>query len=174
MIPRKRKSQPSYPEINLGGKVVIGQNEVRTIQWNSPKMLRWFLNEKAKVGDDVSVKIVVKRPKRTDEQNSFLHVYLDLISIPSGHTMDELKAWYKSAFLSQGISEVFGHQTRVVDSSADLNISEFCELMNKIEEATGIPIPDPSHFNLPLTHDEFGKLKLKQKEVYSKLTATII
>jgi len=167
------KTQPKYPEINISGKVVesfdINAPKVRKIVWNAPRLIQWFLQEKAKLGDNISAKFTVKRPKRSEEQNNFFHLYLSLISISSGHTIRELKGWYKGKFLSQGISEVFGDKVRVVKSSAELNISEFCELVNLIEEFTGIPTPDPKMFNVPLTHDEYGKLKVKQKEDYQTM-----
>lgn len=172
MIPKKNKSKPSYPTIHLAGKPV-NLGDRMGIAWNAPKLLQWFLKEKCNGATDISVTLIAKKPKRTDEQNSFFHVYLDLISISSGHTMDELKAWYKGKFLSKGIAEVFGDKTRIVKSSADLNISEFAELMNQIEEVTSIPIPDPSPFNIALTRDEYGKLKAKQNETYLKMKAKI-
>lgn len=170
--PNKKRTAPTYHSIVLAGRVVqtgfVAENK-RDIRWNAPQYLQWFLKEKAKIGDVISAKFVCRRPKRTEEQNSFFHVYLSLISISSGHSMKELKSWYKGKFLTKGISEVFGEKTRVVESSADLNISEFCELMNKIEEATNIPIPDPTPFSLPLSLDEFGKLKYVQRETYRKM-----
>ncbi len=158
-----------YPRIVVAG-VVVQEGEKRTIKLNAPKMVQWFLFEKCKVGDDISMLIKAKRPTRTEQQNNYFHLYLSLISLSSGHTMKELKNWYKGRFLSEGITEVFGDKTRIVKSSADLNISEFAELMNRIEETVKIPLPDPAPFKLPLFLDEYKKLKVKQTEAYSKMT----
>ena len=87
--------------------------------------------------------------------------------------MDELKAWVREEILSEGVSEVYGDKVHIAKSSADLNMSEFCEMMNTVEERTGIPIPDPGPFNMPLSLDEYGHLKIIQKEHYETLESKI-
>jgi hypothetical protein len=171
---KKDKSHPSHKKINLGGKVaekIIDGRSFRTILWNSPALYQHFLKEECKIGDDISAGLTSGRPKRTTSQNDFYHLYLSLISKSSGHSLIELKAWVRGKILAVGITEVFGDKTRVTKSSADLNISEFCEMMNKIQDITTIPIPDPAPFKLPLTWDEYGHLKAIQDEKYKKLTA---
>jgi len=143
------------------------------ILFNSKPLYRHFLKEYCKVGDDVSIEIVCKRPKRSESQNAFYHVYLSLIELSSGHTIKELKRWVVETILSEGVSEIFGDMVRVTSSSSDLNISEFCEMMNKVEEKTGIPIPDPTPFSLPLTFDEYGKLKATQTKKYQNMQSKI-
>ena len=162
---KKKKSFPSHKKINLTGKVVMKDGKLATTLISQP-LYQHFLNTYCKVGDDISVTFTAKRPKRSDSQNNFYHLYLDLVSLSCGHTMNELKAWVRETILGKGISEVFGEKIRMVGSSADCNISEFISMMNEIEEKTGIEIPDPAPFNLPLTFDEYGRLKKIQKEDY--------
>mgnify|MGYP003394733796 CR=1 FL=1 len=172
--PKRNRSLPTHHKINLAGKVVRNPDfekdgQEMKITLLAPQLYRHFIKTYCKLGDDISMEVVNKRPKRTESQNSFYHVYLDLISLSSGHTMQELKQWVKDTILSKGITEVFGTKIRVTDSSAELNISEFAEMMERIKELTGIPIPDPAPFNLPLTFDEYGKLKVLQKEKYQSM-----
>ena len=44
-------------------------------------------------------------------------------------------------------------------------------MMNTVMDRTGVPIPDPAPFNLPLSYDEYGKLREAQKEEYKKVVA---
>lgn len=113
--------------------------------------------------------ITAKRPKRSANQNSFFFVYLDLISLSCGHTVEELHRWVKDKILGKGITEVFGTEVRMVGETSDLNISEFCEMMNRVHEETDIPLPDPEPFNLPMTLDEYGELKINQSIKYSQM-----
>lgn len=155
----------------MAGKVVLGEHGKKVVQWNSSKLYQYFLQEKCRLGDDISAQFTNKRPKRSVNQNNYLHLYLSLIKESCGQPMNALKAWVKGRFLSQGISEVFGDKVRIVKSTSELSISEFAELLNRIEEVTEIPLPDPEPFNLPMTLDEYGKLKYEQKQTYRKMVA---
>lgn len=173
-MPYKRKYNPSHKTVQLGGKVVEVEKDGKKklkVQINAPILYDHFLKTYAKPGDLVSMGVTLRRPKRSENQNSFYHVYLGLIELSSGHSVDELKSWVNEDILGKGISEVFGHTTRIVGHSSDLNMSEFCEMMNTVMERTGVPIPDPEPFNLPLSFDEYGKLKEQQKNTYEKIKA---
>lgn len=165
---KRKKSVPTYPSQTIAGKVVL-ESGVNQIQYNAPRVLRHFLNTKCKVGDDVTITITRKRATRTLQQNSYYHMYVDLISLSSGHSNEEIHAWAKGKILSKGITEVFGDKVRIVESTTALGISEFCEFVNRLEELTGVPLPDPEPFNLPLTWDEHKKLKLEQRKKYQKV-----
>lgn len=169
---QKKKTYPSHESVGLAGKIVLEDGKLRP-KLNSPVLLNHFLQTYCKIGDDFSMLITNKKPKRSIAQNSFYHLYLSLISISSGNTVEELKAWVKDTILLKGISEVFGDSVRITDSSANLSISEFTEMMNRIEDKTEIPIPDPEPFNIPLTLLESGKLKEIQKQKYKSLKSNI-
>jgi hypothetical protein len=166
--PRQKKSRPSHKKVHLGG-VVVSKNGELTVKLNASDYMRHFLKTYAHVGDDVSMLLELRRPLRSQSQNNYWHVYLSLVSLSTGHTIEELKAYVQETILSRGVREVFGESVRIVKSSSDLNISEFVEMVNTFEETTGIPLPDPKPFNLPLTYDEYGHLKLLQTEKYSKM-----
>lgn len=168
------RTSPSHKKINLVGKVAEKEFEgktVRVISFNSFLMYQHFLKEECKVGDDIFVELTSQRPKRSLAQNSFFHVYLGLIGKSSGYTIKELKCWVKEHILDKGITEVFNDETMIVDDTSELNIPEFIEMMNRIQEETEIPIPDPKPFGLALTFDEYGKLKKAQDEKYSQMKA---
>lgn len=168
----KSKTYPTNKKIQLAGIVVEKAGKLKGRLF-SPEMLDHFYQTHCHEGDHISIEVKNRRPKRSVAQNSFYHVYLSLIEFSSGFTMNELKAWVREHILGKGITEVFGDKTRVVGSSADLNISEFVEMMNTIHERTDIPVPDPTAFGLPMTLDEYGKLKDKQKETYKAMKPKI-
>ncbi len=169
-MPPKKKSVPSHKKVNLNGVISMVDEELK-VSLLAPQLYRHFLKTYCKVGDKVQMIITTQRPSRTQSQNNFYHVYLSLIALSSGHTIKELKAWVRGKILGKGITEIYGDKVRITESSADLNINEFCEMMNRIEEITKIPIPDPTPFNVSLTWDEHKKLKVKQTEKYRGMKA---
>lgn len=157
----------------MSGKVAALKDDELGIVLNAKPLLRHFLKTYAHAGDWATMTIELKRPKRSANQNNFYHLYLSLVALSSGHTLLELKAWVRETILAHGVSEVYGETVRVTKSSADLNISEFAEMINTLEEKTGIPIPDPAPFNLPLTQDEYGRLRYDQSEKYREMKPKI-
>lgn len=169
---KRKKSYPSHKNVHLLGRVVEVEVEGikrKKAKLNAPQYLDFFLDKHARLNDHILMVLTIKKPLRTAAQNNFLFVYLDLISLTSGHTVEELHMWVDDHILGQGITEVFGTTVRKVGHTSELNISEFCEMMNRVHEETDIPIPDPAPFKLPLTLDEYGKLKIDQRINYSKM-----
>lgn len=165
---QKQKSYPTYESQHFTATVrqVDGKNRIAI---SDEKGYSYFLNQKCKTGDNVSVYITNKKPKRSDLQNRYFHEYLSLISLSCGHTVDELKTWVKGKFLSKGITEVFGEKVRKVRSTTELTIGEMKELIDQIENITEIPAPPTELFNQPHTHAEHEKLKADQKSFYQGL-----
>lgn len=166
----------SYISQQFQGKVVvinINDKPTRKVELNAPALYQHFLDNTCKVGDIITLNITNKRPKRSALQNNYFFLYLSLISLSSGHTIKELECWIKGKFLSKGITEVFGEKTRVIKSPRELNISEFMELLEQIEEATGIPLPNTDPFLKPLSHEEYAKLRDKQRAIYERLVIKI-
>ncbi|KKN06978.1 hypothetical protein LCGC14_1071680 [marine sediment metagenome] len=164
------KSIPTHKSVILAGKFIKKDDQIMK-QYNSISLLRHFYQMHCKAGDYFTETLTNKKPKRSEQQNNYYYLYLSLIGTSSGHSIEELAIWAKGKFLSKGITEVFGDKTRIVESSADLNRDEFTEFLNRIEESTGIPLPDPKPFNLGLTLDEYGKLKKDQVKKYKKMKA---
>src|SRR3990167_8685754 len=105
------------------------ETKVNRIKMNAPALYQHFLNTVCKIGDLITMNITDKRPKRSAAQNNYYYLYLSLISLSSGHTIDELHTWVKGKFLTKGITEVFGEKVRIVKSTKRLNIAEFIELL---------------------------------------------
>lgn len=169
---KTKKTLPSYTSQNFLGKIVqieVEGKPTKKIEIKAKDLYQHFLNTTCKVGDEITLYITSKRPKRSLMQNNYLFLYLSLISLSSGHTVKQLEAWAVGKFLTKGITEVFGDKVRVTDKHRELNISEFCEFLARIEEDTEIPLPDTEPFLVPLSYEEYQALKDEQKAVYSKL-----
>ena len=168
--PYRKKSIPTHKSETFTIKIfeVDGVNIARI---QAEQYYRHFMKTHAKPGQEGTLKIELKKPKRSIAQNNFYWVYLNLISISSGHNPRELHNWAKGKFLSKGITEVFGDKVRKTDSTTDLNRNEFGEYLARIELATEVPIPDPEPFNIGLTMDEYRTLKQQQKAKYEGIKA---
>lgn len=169
----KKKVYATYKSQQFAGKVVEVDGE-RKVTLNAPALYKHFLKTVCKVGDEVSFYVTNKRPKRSQQQNDYYFLYLSLIALSSGHTVEDLHIWAKGKFLSKGIKEVFGDKTRIVNSTTDLTIGEFCEYLCRIEEATGVPCPKTDPFLKALTNEEYAELKAEQKEAYKRMEAKIV
>lgn len=168
--PYKKKSIPSHKSESFLVRIIKEGDQPRLIV-QADKYMRHWLKLNAKPGDEGTMKLELKKPKRSALQNAFYWVYLDLVSLSSGHTPMELHTWAKGKFLSKGITEVFGEKVRKVSSTTDLNRSEFVEYLSQIEEATGVPVPDPEPFSIGITWDDYNRMKQEQRQKYSKIKA---
>lgn len=170
---KKKKSLPTYKSQQFAGRVVEFEGK-KKVTFNASALYQHFLNTNCKVGDEVSLYITSKRPKRSASQNNYYWLYLSLVAVSCGHTINELHVWAKGRFLSKGITEVYGDKVRIVNSSTVLTIGEFCEYLCRIEEVTKIPCPDTGPFLIGLTHKEFQELKDSQKQAYLKMKAKLV
>ena len=135
------------------------------------KYYKHFLQTYAKAGDYGVIKVEIRKPKRSELQNSFYWMYLGLVSVSSGHTPKEIHDWAKGKFLTTGILEIFGDKVRKMSSTTTLDRIEFGEYLARIEQTTGVPVPDPEPFNVGLTNAEYLELKNKQKREYESIKA---
>lgn len=97
------------------------------------------------LGDKVVITIEKKRAHRSIEQNSFYWgAILPTISESTGHTEEDLHEFFKRKFLPPRYLEVLNEKIKIPGSTAKLNKPEFCEYLMKIEQLTGIPLPNPA------------------------------
>lgn len=163
------KNNPTYQSQIFSG-TIIEKDGVRSFKMNADKLYRHFLLTICKVGDEVTMYMTNKRPKRSRSQNNYYWLYLSLIALSNGHTTKELNAWVKGRFLSQGITEIYGDKVRIVKSTKELKVGEFLELLKRIEDVTEVPLPDTTPFALPLSPKEYKELAATERETYSRLT----
>ncbi len=137
-------------DLHFGAKIVVGETGKKKIEFHSLRWLQHNLNQ-LKDGQEISVVIDVKKPKRTVQQCRFYWgAYLPLICEATGHTPEELHAYFKGKYLTRGIKSILGHPTRLQASTTDLNVSEFSEYIRNIESESGIPAPDPTNYSLSI------------------------
>lgn len=133
---------------NFGAKIVI----VDGIPKLAIKNKSYYLNELKKFsdGEDVSLLITNKKPKRTEQQNRYYWgVYLPLISEETGEQdLVRLHELFKGKFLTTEIIEVLGEKVRIKKSTTDLSIAEFCQYIMNIQELTGIIAPPTENYGL--------------------------
>lgn len=171
--PASKKIYATYESKEFDGIVVLGYKilangvviEAKKVRLTHPDYFQYAVDQ-FQVGDKVTTKLTNHKRLRTKQQNDFYWLYLSLIALSSGHTDKELHIWAKGKFLSEGIVEIFGDKTRKVKSTTKLKILEFVEYVTQIEEAVGVPCPDPKPFKLALTQKEWEKLREDQKARY--------
>jgi hypothetical protein len=148
----------TYTSESVAGEVFLkdGKNA-----WK-PKSPNWWRHvlSKFKEGEEVSVVLTSKKPKRTKNQNNFYFAYLTLIAEASGHSVDELHEWAKGVCLPSHVTIVLGDQVRVKQSTTNLSTGEFSLFIATIAEKVGIAPPDPKAFYL----DSLGPISIDYPE----------
>lgn len=116
------------------------------------KNQRFYLTEleKFKEGEEVTLTITNKKPKRTDQQNRYLWgVYYPIISKETGEqNIERLHELFKGKFLTTGIVEVLGQKVRMKKSTTELSIGDFSNYITAIAAETGIEPPPTENYNL--------------------------
>ena|SRR3990167_2008660 len=105
----------------------------------------WYQHQIDKFNDGENVSLVIhnRKPKRTIQQNSYYWgVYLPLIAEETGEKdLYRLHELFKGKFLTTGIFEVLGEKVRMKKSTTELNKAEFTQFIMDIEVLTGIIAP---------------------------------
>ncbi len=153
----------------LGTVVIDPETSKKRVKVKHPTYYQHEIDQ-LQLNSEVTMFVTSKKPRRSLQQNSYMHLYFSLIAVSSGHTTKEIKNWAKGKHLSHGITEVFGDKVRIVDETSKLTVNEMIEFIARVECDTGIPAPDPSPFNLGITHEEFQELKMKQRQEYMRMT----
>lgn len=140
---------------SFAGRIVFDNERKRkALKIESEKWFQHNLN-KFDIGDSVTVILTGKKPRRTEQQNRFYWVYLDLISRESGHSPEELHEFFKRKFLIKQKTMVYGQPIEIIGSTTKMSVSEFCDYILKIEELTGVETPPTDNYNLVSLRPKF-------------------
>jgi len=129
----------------FSGKIMQKEGR-KVISWNSPDFVK-FQIEKFTVGTNITAYLSSKKPLRSLQQNNYYWMYLKLIEDETGNSSQDLHNYFKGKYLSNGITEVYGHKVRKTKSTTNLNKSEFAEYLMSIEAESGIALPSTEEFN---------------------------
>ncbi|HPW67804.1 MAG TPA: hypothetical protein PLS84_12085 [Salinivirgaceae bacterium] len=84
---------------------------------------------------------------RTIPQNKLYRLWLKLIADETGHTDNDLHAYFKAAFLEKQYKVVFSEQVEIDASTTRLSTKEFTTFLDNIylfaSETLGIILPKP-------------------------------
>lgn len=174
-LENKKKSIPTFESNELTATVV----KVGNYKEAKPNHMAYYhqMMDNFREGDQVGFVITnVRKRLRSISQNSYMHLYFTLIALSHGHgvTMEEVKHWAKGMCLSKGITEIYGTKIRKVKNTSRLTIGEMIEFLARVECESGVPMPSAEQFNLPLTWEEFKKLKYDEIERYKKLSTKLV
>lgn len=130
-------------------RIKPGDPHVKGLVIKSP---RWYQHQlqKFKDGEDVTLEIHNRKPKRTEAQNRYYWgAYLPLIAEETGEKdLDRLHELFKGKFLTQGVVEVLGEKVRMKKSTAALSKVEFCEYIMAIQADTDVEAPPTESYGL--------------------------
>ena len=138
----------TYESRTFLGKVILDQKTGR----NRLKMMHdsLFTHELSKIksGTDVAINLEIRKPKRTEQQNRYYWLYLEILARETGYTEDELHEAFKKKFLGKGRKMVCGEDITLCKSTTTLSVSGFIDYILSIENETGIIAPDTKEFML--------------------------
>jgi hypothetical protein len=146
----KKSLVHTYTTRHFGAEVIQEKTTGRKkLKLHSERFYNHEIN-KFKAGDEVTISITNKKPRRTEQQNRYYWgAYLPMISEQTGeHDLDSLHTLFKGKFLTKKIVKVLGYDTRITGSTTDLSVNDFCEYIMNIEALTGIQAPPPENYDL--------------------------
>lgn len=86
--------------------------------------------------------IVKKENKRSNQQNRYYWLYLQVIEQETGNIADDLHEYFRRKFLPPKFITVMGKEIKIPSSTTELNKVEFGEYLEKICAETEVPLPD--------------------------------
>lgn len=146
MKPRP-KSIPTFEARQFAAEIREVNGQKQAVLLASP-YYRTFLNTKTKDGDQITLTVSLKKPKRTIRQNSYYWVYLSSIAEETGNDADDLHDLFKKLFIGTRMVEVMGEMVEKKGSTTTLSRIDFGEYIAKIEEFTGIQSPPAKNYDL--------------------------
>lgn len=103
---------------------------------------RWLDHVASLDGKEVEVLIRKVKKSRTLDQNKLYWFYLEIVSEYTGSLSEDLHEYFKRKFLPPQKITVMGKTIVIPRSTTRLSTHEFSEYLDKIDNLTGVPIPD--------------------------------
>lgn len=110
---------------------------------NLPDGFKSFLKTNFKVGQEVWLQLTPKKKVRSDKQNNYYWLYLQVISDETGNNLDDLHQLFKRKLLPPRFQKILGEVVAFPATTTNLKSDEFSEYIKRIEALTGIPAPTP-------------------------------
>lgn len=95
------------------------------------------------VNEGKSVTIELDKPHRSNSQNAYYWVYLEVIERETGENADDLHEFFKRKLLPPRFTMIQGEEIKLPGSTRELDKVQFGEYLDKIAALTSIALPDP-------------------------------
>jgi len=105
--------------------------------YNLSRFRQWC---KENPGKELRIESVVHI--RSNSQNRFYWLYLEVIERETGNVANDLHEYFKRVLLPPRFIKVLGKEVKIPASTTDLKKIEFGDYMEKINAMTGVEIPD--------------------------------
>jgi hypothetical protein len=120
------------------------ENEIDNQRFD--KRIEYLKKKKAKIN------LTEYFPKRTIQQNKYLHLLLTWFAIERGHTVDYVKDEYfkktanKDTFVREITDTLTGEQTKILRSSSDISTKEMSDCIERFRnwaaDTAGVYLPE--------------------------------
>jgi len=87
------------------------------------------------------LRLSYEKPKRSNQQNAFLWLYLGVIERELGQNANDCHEYFKRTLLPPKFITVLGKEIKIPSSTTELSKSEMSDYLDKIASLTGVPIP---------------------------------
>lgn len=121
---------------------VIALNGLKKMKIVTQSLFNRIINSK-KIGTKLIITVEEEKLVRTNNQNNYYWLYLNVIAEETGNLPDLLHRLFKKKFLKPKIEVVLGEELVVEPSTKSLSKTEFGEYLDKICALTAVPLPDP-------------------------------
>lgn len=109
----------------------------------------WRHNLRKFDGKKVVISLETKRNYRSNNQNRYYWMCLDIISESTGNTANDLHSYFARKYLPIITKPVFGINIHQLGSTTDLSVGEFVDYMSAIQIEVaeyGITLPDTKEY----------------------------
>ena len=146
--PKEKPENITYSQ-PFAAVVGEGTDGKKKLVISSPAWYRHSV-QKFKLGENVTLVIHNRKPKRTEAQNRYYWgVYLPEIARETGEKdLDRLHELFKGKFLTEGVVDVLGEKVRLKKSTTELGRAEFSQFIMDIETLTGVAAPPVENYGL--------------------------